>query len=84
MARSASGTADSRLCSTLIGAVGRERDVFEADLREAGQAFETVRIDGRTGSNAFPRFSTAARTRATRRALSCRLPRRPACSPPFA
>jgi hypothetical protein len=36
----------------------------------------------RARPEAFPRFSTATKTRAARRFLSCRLPRRPACSPP--
>src|SRR5216683_2865546 len=36
----------------------------------------------RARPEALPRFSTATRTRAARRFLSCRLPRRPACSPP--
>src|SRR5215469_18792795 len=36
----------------------------------------------RTRPEAWPRFSTATRTRAARRSLSCRLPRSPACSPP--
>src|SRR6516225_6501482 len=36
----------------------------------------------RTRPEPLPRFSTATRTRAARRPLSCRLPRRPACSPP--
>src|SRR5271166_2935261 len=36
----------------------------------------------RTRPELLPRFSTATRTRAARRPLSCRLPRRPACSPP--
>ena len=36
----------------------------------------------RTRPEALPRFSTATRIRAARRPLSCRLPRRPACSPP--
>jgi hypothetical protein len=35
----------------------------------------------RTRPEALPRFSTATRTSAARRPLSCRLPRRPACSP---
>ena len=37
----------------------------------------------RTRPEARPRFSTATRTRAALRCLSCRLPRRPACSPPI-
>src|SRR3981081_1786697 len=37
----------------------------------------------RARPEARPRFSTATRTRAARRFLSCRLPRSPACSPPI-
>src|SRR5271169_3763631 len=37
----------------------------------------------RTRPEPLPRLSTATRTSAARRPLSCRLPRRPACSPPI-
>ncbi len=37
----------------------------------------------RSRPDALPRFSTATRTRAACRPLSCRLPRKPACVPPI-
>src|SRR5450432_3514467 len=77
----------AQLCSERLIA----SDVFKAGLRDAGEAFEAVRIDRgsrcdvlgkernyrgglesgitfiRTRPEAFPRFSTATRTRAARR-----------------
>jgi hypothetical protein len=48
-------------------------DLMERNLREVFGQRESDRL----------RFSTATRTRAAVRCLSCRLPRSPACSPPI-